>query len=245
MKFFIKWAACVALILVTAIGAWKWYQLSQKDKVSAQKCTTPVPYHPTLQSASTARHDLLVSEASKSSPRVLFLGDSLTDRWRGEGSKAWNAILKTNEGFNAGIDNDRTENVLFRIKNGSLNFASPPEICILLIGINNLGGDRDTPYGTSRGVEEIAKELRRRLPETKVVIVGLLPSGEFSRGTLSRRARTNRILSKLNIPGTTFVDFSEQFLNDRGGIKTQLSTDNLHLSEKGYELLAKCLSPHL
>jgi lysophospholipase L1-like esterase len=237
-------ATLVLAALVFATGGF-WYYLEQRNERSIVKSTTPASYDPARQIRSIDRHARLKAMALSHRPRILLIGDSLTERWEHEGRNVWNRVLAPREAFNAGVDNDRTENLLWRINDGALEFKYSPEICILLIGINNLAADSDTPQGVTEGIRSVATAILSRYPHARLIIVGLLPCGPRSYGMASRRARTNRRLAGLHLPRTEFLDLSPKFINDSGGIYTHLSTDSIHLSEEGYRVLAESLAPHL
>lgn len=65
-------------------------------------------------------------------------GDSITERWRGDGANAWaRSGLSRLSIANAGVGGDRTQHVLWRLHNGLLDHTHPLVI-FLLIGTNNL-----------------------------------------------------------------------------------------------------------
>lgn len=235
----------IAVALAVAIGSGILFTTVRRDIQSAEKATTPKPYDHQVQATALRRHNEIKAAAATSSPKVLFLGDSLTERWESEGMEPWNRRLMILNPFNAGIDSDRTENLLWRVQDGGLDFTRPPEVCVLLIGINNLAADGDTPYGVARGVEAVARKLLSSFPETRVVIVGLLPAGPHSNTLVGKRVRTNRKLEGLELPRTTYLDVSDAFLNKDGGARSGLTTDGLHLSEEGYSVLAETLARQL
>ena len=71
---------------------------------------------------------------------VVFVGDSLVQGWEKAGQEAWRRHFAdgTHKGFNAGSSGDRTENVLWRLRNGQLDGISPKAV-VLMIGTNNTG----------------------------------------------------------------------------------------------------------
>ena len=70
-----------------------------------------------------------------------------------------------------GMRGDRTQHVLWRIKFGLL----PANVNIVIIhaGTNNLG--KNKPLEVAKGILQIGHAVRQRLPNSKIVITGLLP----------------------------------------------------------------------
>src|SRR5262249_38792238 len=108
---------------------------------------TPVPREANWMK----RHEGFVAMAKKGGIDVLFLGDSITDAWGGEGNGGSGAkILKKEfepmKTANFGIGGDRTQHVLWRLQNGEFE-GIQPKVVMLMIGTNNSG---------SNSAEEIA-----------------------------------------------------------------------------------------
>src|SRR5262249_39740333 len=85
------------------------------------------------------RHEGFVEIAKKGDVDVLFLGDSITDGWRGQ-KKVWEGAFGAMKPANFGIGGDRTQHVLWRIQNGELD-GIKPKVAVLMIGTNNTGND--------------------------------------------------------------------------------------------------------
>src|SRR5262245_11297894 len=114
-----------------------------------------------------ARHDAFVEIAKKGKVDVLFLGDSITDAWGGEGHNAKAAGAATFEkeflplkAANFGIGGDRTQHVLWRLQNGELEGISP-KVVMLMIGTNNSNGKDNTAEEIAEGVTAIVKEVHK------------------------------------------------------------------------------------
>ena len=92
--------------------------------VSAQNpALTPVP-----RSTPTnwmARHEGFLAEAKQGTYDLVFLGDSITDRWRKSGAAVWRQYYAPRHALNLGIGGDRTQHVLWRLENGELNGLKP------------------------------------------------------------------------------------------------------------------------
>src|SRR5262249_58162244 len=85
------------------------------------------------------RHAGFFAIAKKGDVDVLFLGDSITDAWRGQA--AWKKYFEPLKAANFGIGGDRTEHVLWRISNGELE-GIRPKGAVIMIGTNNTRGQR-------------------------------------------------------------------------------------------------------
>ena len=92
------------------------------------------------------RHEGFVKIAKRGDVDVLFLGDSITDAWGGEGHNPRSAGARIfQEEFvplkaaNFGIGGDRTQHVLWRLQNGELD-GIQPKVVMLMIGTNNSNG---------------------------------------------------------------------------------------------------------
>jgi len=112
---------------------------------------------------------------------------------------------------------------------------------VLLIGINDL-----CFYGTPvrdvvDGILANVAELRARLPRTRVLLLGLLPSGARPATSLRDRiSRTNRLLSRAaDDEEVRFLDVGPSLLEPDGTLGPAAAPDHLHLTERGYRLWAE------
>lgn len=209
--------------------------------------TNPVPRDPKW----VARHEGFVENARKGGIDVLFLGDSITDFWRNRGSNAWNHFYAPMHAANFGISGDRTQHVLWRIDNGELEGIKPKAV-VLMIGTNNTGNERDgTPRNTVpeviQGVQAVVADIRAKLPESKILLLGVFPRG----ATLDDPQRAQVALINTVIPKladdkmVTYLDITSAFLDDQGELSRDIMPDLLHPNEKGYEIWAHAMNPTL
>ncbi len=119
-----------------------------------------------------ARHLDLARKARNSTPSIVFYGDSIVSGMSA-GNALKNAFLDQAENF--GIAGDCTQNLLWRLQHGEAGFREAPEICVLLIGANNLKNqnEREIVWGILANLKEGIKLL----PASKWLISGLLPQG--------------------------------------------------------------------
>jgi GDSL-like Lipase/Acylhydrolase family len=126
--------------------------------------------------------------AGRARCRVLFLGDSITEAFRGtQFGETYDELKPRRKVFDEhfapfggrafGISGDRTQHLLWRIQNGELQFRHSPEVVVICIGTNNLGRDGDGAEDTYLGVLAVVSEVLHRLPGTKILLPGVLPRG--------------------------------------------------------------------
>ena len=65
----------------------------------------------------------------------MFIGDSLIQQM--QNAPVWKELFEPLHCLNFGIGGDQTQNLLWRIENGELDFEIEPKIVVLLIGTNN------------------------------------------------------------------------------------------------------------
>jgi lysophospholipase L1-like esterase len=187
-------------------------------------------------------HERFLSEAKKGDVGLLFLGDSITQGWNN--NKVWKRYYAPRKAANFGIGGDRTQHVLWRIQNGELDGIHPGAV-VLMIGTNNAGSN--SPEQIAQGVEAIVKELRSRLPDAKILLLGVFPRGEKPDNRLRHRvAQVNEIISGLGDGKVVhYLDIGQAFLNPDGTISRSIMPDFLHLTEHGYRLWAEAMEPTL
>ena len=194
-------------------------------------------------------------------PKVVFFGDSITLRWslmKAEGKPVWQERFAKYNPINMGNSGDITPVMLYRVAHGNLGFAPgrEPRVAVLLCGTNNYvveqsdGGKVkwdlgiDTPPGdVAHGVRAVAQEFRRRLPGTRVILLGILPVK--NRTKWAKCEETNRINASYRYPEdeVVFLDLQDQFLKPDGSLKADLFIDGTHLTARGYAVLADGLEP--
>ncbi len=195
----------------------------------------------------TDRHALArleqINETIRSAPHsAIFFGDSLTEGWD---AGIWQQQLAPRGLLNAGIAGDRTDHLLWRMEHGNLA-GRPPKAVVLLIGTNDLGSGR-SPEVTADGIRTNLALLRRRLPNAAVLLLGLLPREQQPSAALRRAvARVNALIgSCADDEHIFYAEIGNVLLDGSGRLDAAISPDHLHLSERGYVLLAAQLGPAL
>ncbi len=195
------------------------------------------------------RHEGFAAEARKGECDLLFLGDSITDAWRGKPKAIFDATFGAYKPLNFGISGDRTQHVLWRIQNGEMEAIKPKGV-ILMIGTNNIGQSKDPekPESAIGGVKAIVAEIHKRCSTAKVLLLGVFPRGEKPDNAFRAQIKEiNAAIAKLDDGGKTvqFLDLGEKFLAADGSISKEIMPDFLHLSEKGYQIWADAIKEPL
>jgi lysophospholipase L1-like esterase len=213
---------------------------------ASNAATNPVPRDP----AWIKRHEGFVAQAKQGGIEILFMGDSITDFWRNRGSNVWNQYYAPQHAANFGISADRTQHVLWRMDNGELD-GIHPKVVVLMIGTNNTGKERNGPARNTtpeaiEGVQAVVSDIRAKLPDTKILLLGIFPRGTLDDPQRAQVAVINTVISKLDDGKIVrFLDIGPKFLEADGTLSTNIMPDLLHPSEKGYQIWADAMNPTL
>lgn len=185
-----------------------------------------------------------VKEVGKKS-QLIFIGDSITQGWEGEGKELWANRFAKFDAINLGIGGDRTQHVLYRMDNGNLEGLSP-KAAVVMIGTNNSNGEDNSAEQIAEGVRHIVQKLRTKLPSTKILLIPIFPRGENVNPQRGKINQANQIIQKLaDGQNVLWVDFGHKFINEHGRIPRDIMPDYLHLSKKGYEIWADSIQEPL
>lgn len=154
--------------------------------------------------------------------------------------EVWREVFSPLHALNFGIGGDTTCNVLWRLQNGELQNIHP-KVVVLWVGTNNY---KHTAEQVAGGILAIAQLLTSRLPNAKVVVMGLLPRGEQPNPLRQKNAAVNDFLRSWlpRLGQALLLDVSGGFVHSDGAIHSQDMFDFLHLTSTGYRTMAKALS---
>ena len=181
---------------------------------------------------------------------IAFIGDSITQGWEGNGKNVWTNYYGNRKCLNFGVGGDRTEHVLWRFENGQLD-GIKPKAAVLMIGTNNSNKKKDGAEDYSEaeileGVQAIVKQIRTRLPETKLLVVGIFPRAKTFSTQRGKILQINQALAKVaDGQMIHYIDFGSQLIEADGSLSKEIMPDALHLSEKGYTIWAEDIEPKL
>ncbi len=194
-----------------------------------------------------SQHESFLRRGKEGKIGVLFLGDSITAGWT-KAPDVWKKAYGSYDPANFGISGDRTQHVLWRIANGELD-GIHPKVVVLMIGTNNSG--EYTVAQITAADEKIISEIHEKLPDTKVLVLGIFPRGVDPENPAVAALReklsaVNANLAKLDDgKSTRYLDIGGKFLNADGILRFSIMPDALHPSHKGYEIWAAAMQPLL
>jgi lysophospholipase L1-like esterase len=205
------------------------------------------------------RHKEKLEELREKKPALIFLGDSITEQWEYEFEPEWRKFAPLWRRFygdrnavNLGFTGDATSHLLWRIENGEVAGISP-KVAVVLIGANNLGRLHWTAGDTIAGIAAIIRDLRTRLPTTKILLLGVLPSDRSDWVTETTVAINKGLATRFrDTDMVTYLDASPVFLKD-GRTNRDLFLDPLltppaapiHPSAEGQKRLSQFIEPTL
>jgi lysophospholipase L1-like esterase len=209
--------------------------------------TTPLDAPaPRTDPGAVATFERINREVKTQPYRALFLGDSITERWDMPlwgAQPVWQANMAPRGVLDAGVSGDRTEHLRWRFDHGNLD-GPPPKGVIVLIGTNDLGHGRP-PELAAEGIRAVLIQLRRKLPATRILLLGLWPRGATAADHLRQEVGqvNNLIRNCADGHAITYADIGGVLLEPNGVLSTKLSPDLLHFSGAGYERLVPQLNP--
>jgi lysophospholipase L1-like esterase len=200
------------------------------------------------------RHEEFNKRVKQGNVDLIFIGDSITQGWEGAGKNVWNEFYGKRNAVNLGIGGDRTQHVLWRLDHGNIDGINP-KLAVLMIGTNNSGSN--TSQQIAEGVKLIVEKLRAKLPNTKVLVLGIFPRADnfdaaknkTEKGTPDDAKRkvnegANEIIKKLADNKMVFyMDIGPKFLQPDGTLSREIMPDLLHLNEKSYRIWAESIEP--
>lgn len=176
-------------------------------------------------------------------PRVLFVGDSITQWWQRFGTASWDSDFAPLGAADDGVAGDTTSNVLARVNNGSLAGARPL-LAVVLVGTNNIQLHQ-SPADIARGILAVVDDLHHRLPGTRLLLLAVLPRGDPRSSDRRAVSAIDRLLSAdVSGTGVTYLDLGSRLLAPGGGfLPGVMNPDLLHPAAPGYAALAAGLQP--
>lgn len=205
------------------------------------------------------RHKEKLVELREKKPALIFLGDSITQDWEVDKEQPWLKFIPGWQRFygdrnavNLGFNGDATCHLLWRIENGEAAGISP-KVAVVLIGANNLGRLHWSAGDTIAGIGAVIRSVQRRLPTTKILLLGVLPSIRNNWVTETTLTINRELATRYRDGETaTYMDVGRIFMKD-GKVNPDMFLDPLltppgpplHPSPQAQNLLSEMIEPTL
>lgn len=193
------------------------------------------------------RHEQVMQQNRTTDPEILLIGNSITHYWAGTpyskrqaGPKAWETLFKGKRVTNMGFGWDRIENLYWRLYHGELEDCAPKKI-FLFFGTNNL--EKNSNQEIVDGLLGIADVIRTKQPQATLYVTCIYP-----RRDQEARVKELNAMLKHQLPMDAqlqLLDFTQELSLPDGKVNESLFSDGLHPNEKGYQVIAKLLKPHI
>jgi len=184
------------------------------------------------------RTQLFIQEADTiRTGKIVFLGNSITEGFDLE------KYFSQTRPVNRGISGDHIDGLLERYDYSVLKLL--PSKLYILIGINDIGaGDADSLILVN--YKKLMTKIAATLPEKTVFIQSILPTtSEWSNCPVAQIQRLNRTIRDYSLHfGFNWINLYDKFVTEDHYLNPSLTSDGLHLNERGYDLWASILNEH-
>ncbi|MEO6000430.1 MAG: GDSL-type esterase/lipase family protein [Chitinophagaceae bacterium] len=189
------------------------------------------------QNLTRYRKDNAALAATKSTkPRVVFMGNSITDGW----INADSAFFAGKNYIDRGISGQTTPQMLLRFRPDVVDLR--PEVVVILAGINDIAGNTgpmtlEETFGNIVSMAQLA-----RASNIKVVISSVLPAYDFPwRPGMQPAEKVIKLNAMLAAYATknnmVYLDYFNAMKDERNGLPANLSRDGIHPNLSGYKIM--------
>jgi lysophospholipase L1-like esterase len=168
--------------------------------------------------------------------RVVFMGDSITEGW-GQGA----AFFPGKPYLNRGISGQTTPQMLIRFRPDVI--ALHPKLVVLLAGINDIAGNTGpmTLSQTQDNLQSMAELARAN--GIQVVLASVLPARDFpwrpGMEPAGKVVALNQWIKEYAARnGFVYLDYYNAMVDDKQGLKSELTKDGVHPNPAGYGIMA-------
>lgn len=197
------------------------------------------------------RHEAKLAEikASQGAFDVVMIGDSITHRWEREGCGA-NVLARLGKDYSIldlGFDSDHTEQVLWWITDGKELDGYEAKVVTLMIGTNNTLGYASE--NVAAAIRKIVGIICEKQPKAKILIHAILPrygaTEEMAMRRVNIKAVNAAVKELADGENVIWLDLNPKFPSADGEDYKTVCPDACHPNERGYEVWAAELLPHL
>ena len=187
-----------------------------------------------------------LNQVSVLEPDIIFIGDSIVEYY------PLQELFGTAKTIvNRGIRGYQTRLLLEKL-NAHL-YGDAVDQIVLLIGTNDIG--KDIPLNEALdNLERVIQSIARDYPLSQIKLLSILPVNEGEKYKQTVYIRTNEKIREWNqayealvsaYMQVDFVPIYDSLTDTEGQLKSAYTTDGLHLSVAGYQVLSDALKTYL
>ena len=187
-----------------------------------------------------------LNQISVIEPDIIFIGDSIVEYF------PLQELLGTTKTIvNRGIRGYQTGLLLDNLD--AHLYGDAVDQIVLLIGTNDIG--KDIPMNEAlNNLESVIQTISRDYPLSQIKLVSILPVNEGEDFKQTVYIRTNEKIKAWNqayqdlasaYMQVEYIPVFDSFLDEAGQLKPTYTTDGLHLSVAGYQVLSNVLKDYL
>ncbi|MDF0705600.1 MAG: SGNH/GDSL hydrolase family protein [Bacteroidota bacterium] len=203
--------------------------ISNTSKINAQDW-------PNLEKYKNANAELKAPEAEEN--RVVFMGNSITEMWK----DAHPEFFTDNPYINRGIGGQTTPQMLLRFRQDVIDLN--PKVVVILAGTNDIAGNTG-PMTLEQIHDNILSMVELAIANgIKPIVCSVLPAYDYP---WRPGLEPNIKIPKLNLmlktmaseKGAIYLDYFSEMTDDRNGLPSELTTDEVHVTKAGYEIMER------
>ena len=169
--------------------------------------------------------------------RVVFMGNSITDAW----AQYFDSMFPGKPYVGRGISGQTTPQMLVRFRQDVI--ALKPAVVVILAGTNDIAGN--TGPSTLEMIEDNLASMTELAQANgiRVVLSSVLPVFDYPwkpglEPAPKIVALNAWIRNYATAHGAIYLDYYTAVADERGGMRSNLSTDGVHPNEAGYRVMA-------
>lgn len=195
----------------------------------------------------TVKQEKVTKEVKLIDDNYLFLGDSITDYYD------LDKYFEDLPVVNSGINGNTTEDILNDMRNRV--YIYNPSKVFILIGVNDLIKDISCEE-TVDNIKHIIEDIKENRPYCEIYLESIYPINdsdvdEVDLDMVDNRSNEdikniNKELKKLaKEEKITYIDLYDELADKDGKLKLDYTTEGLHISDKGYEVITNKLIKYI
>lgn len=179
---------------------------------------------------------------AKGENRVVFMGNSITQGWK----ETHPNFFSENPFIDRGISGQTTPQMLIRFRQDVI--ALQPKVVVVLAGTNDIAGN--TGPSTLEMIMDNLSSMAdvANANKIKVILCSVLPAYDYP---WKKGMEPNIKIPKLNKmikaycekKGFYYLDFFSEMNDGNNGMITELTTDGVHCTAKGYDKMESMVKP--